>query len=142
MEYMHSTAVPPPEVTIEYTVVPAGYALFCYALLIEDTPLLVDGLTMEWFDQTDDSSLKKTSGTSITSLSDGRRQLSIDHKPQMTSHGGNYTCQVSLSSEKSFIVLQKPTLIMVIHTVLVTSECMWCVFLLKIWQSEIYILKP
>ena len=25
MEYMHSTAVPPPEVTIEYTVVPAGY---------------------------------------------------------------------------------------------------------------------
>ena len=85
MEYIHSTAVPPPEVTTEYTAVPAGYLLRCYAQLIEDTPLLVDGLTMEWFNQSDGSSLEKRSGTSIPVLSDGRRRLFIDHKPQMTS---------------------------------------------------------
>ena len=66
-----STAVPSPEVTIEYKAVPAGYILFCYALLIEDTPLLVDGLTMEWLDQYG-SSLGKRSGTSIAVLTDGR----------------------------------------------------------------------
>ena len=48
-------------------------------------PLLVDGLTMEWFNQSDGSSLEKRSGTSIPVLSDGRRRLFIDHKPQMTS---------------------------------------------------------
>ena len=51
MEYMHSTTVPPPEVTTEYRVVNKGVLLRCYALLIEDTPLLVDGLTVEWLDQ-------------------------------------------------------------------------------------------
>ena len=121
MEYMHSTAVPPPEVTTEYTVVPAGYILFCYALLIEDTPLLVDGLTMEWLDQSDGSSLGKKSGASIAVLSDGRRRFGIDHKPQMTSDGGDYTCQVSLSSENVFIALQQPVT-NVMHTVIVTSK--------------------
>ena len=121
MEYMHSTAVPPPEVTTEYKAVPAGYVLFCYALLIEDTPLLVDGLTMEWSDQYG-SSLKESSGTSIAVHSDGRRRVGIDHKPQMTSDGGVYTCQVSLSSENMFIALQQPTVQNVIHTVTVTSK--------------------
>ena len=126
MEYMHSTAVPPPEVTTEYIAVPAGYILFCYALLIEDTPLLVDGLTMEWFNQSDGSSLGKTSGTSITVLSDGRRRLFINHKPQLTSHGGVYTCQVSLSSENMFIALQQPTVKNVIHTVIVNLHMYVC----------------
>ena len=58
------------------TAVPAGYLLRCYALLIEDTPLLVDGLTMEWLDQYG-SGLNEKSGTKITVLSDGRRQLNI-----------------------------------------------------------------
>ena len=123
MEYMHSTAVPPPEVTTEYTAVPAGYLLRCYALLIEDTPLLVDSLTMEWFNQSDGSSLGKRSGTAIAVLSDGRRRFSIGHKPQLTSHGGVYTCQVSLSSENMFIALQQPV-INVMHTVIVTSKLM------------------
>ena len=103
MEYMHSTAVPPPEVTTEYIVVLAGYVLWCYALLIEDTPLLVDGLTMEWFNQSDGSSLKERSGTAIAVLSDSRGRVGINHKPQMTSDGGVYTCQVSLSSENMFM---------------------------------------
>ena len=120
---MHSTAVPPPEVTTEYKAVPAGYILRCYALLIEDTPLLVDGLTMEWLDQ-DGSSLGKRSGTL---LSDGRRRFGIDHKPQMTSDGGDYTCQVSLSSENVFIALQQPTVTNVTHSVIVMSEYV-CVF--------------
>ena len=122
MEYMHSTAVPPPEVTTEYTVVPAGYVLFCYALLIEDTPLLVDGLTIEWFNQSDGRSLGKRSGTSTPVLSDGRRRVGIDHKPQVTCDGGVYTCQVSLSSENMFIALQQPTVQNVMHTVIVTSK--------------------
>ena len=122
MEYMHSTAVPPPEVTTEYKAVPAGYILYCYALLIEDTPLLVDGLTIEWFNQSDGSSLGKRSGTSIAVLSDGRRWFGIDHKPQLTSHGGVYTCQVSLSSENMFIALQQPTVKNVMYTVIVTSK--------------------
>ena len=121
MEYMHSTAVPPPEITTEYIAVTTGYILFCYALLIEDTPLLVDGLTMEWLDQYG-SSLKKSSGASIAVLSDGRRRLFINHKPQMTSDGGVYTCQVSLSSENMFIALQQPTVTNVTHTVTVTSK--------------------
>ena len=122
MEYMHSTAVPPPEVTTEYKAVPAGFILRCNALLIEDTPLLVDGLTMEWFNQSDGSSLGKRSGTSITVVSDGRRRFSISHKPQMTSDGGVYTCQVSLSSENMFIALQQPTVTNVVYTVIVTSK--------------------
>ena len=126
MEYMHSTAVPPPEVTTEYKTVPAGYILRCNVLLIEDTPLLVDGLTMEWFNQSDGSSLKKSSGTSITVLSDGRRRLFINHKPQMTSDGGVYTCQVSLSSENMFIALQQPTVTNVMHTVIVASKYITC----------------
>ena len=121
MEYMHSTPVPPPEVTTEYKAVPAGYILRCNVRLIEDTPLLVDGLTMEWFNQSDGSSLGKRSGTSITVLSDGRRRIGIDHKPQMTSDGGVYTCQVSLSSESMFIALQQPVT-NVMHTVNVTSK--------------------
>ena len=125
MEYMHSTAVPPPEVTTKYEAVAVtgdlGYELRCYALLVEDTPLLVDGLTMEWFNQSDGSSLKKSSGTS-TVLSDGRRRFGIEHKPQMTSDGGIYTCQVSLSSENMFIALQQPTVTNVTHTVIVTSK--------------------
>ena len=116
------TAVPPPEVTTEYKAVPAGFMLRCNVRLIEDTPLLVDGLTMEWFNQSDGSSLGKRSGTSITVLSDGRRRFSIDHKPQMTSDGGVYTCQVSLSSENTFIALQQPTVQNVTYTVIVTSE--------------------
>ena len=123
MEYMHSTAVPPPEVTTEYKAVPAGYLLRCYALLIEDTPLLVDGLTIEWFNQSDGSSLGKRSGTSIgTGYYDGRRRFGIDHKPQFTSDGGDYTCQVSLSSENMFIALQQPTVTNVTYTVIVTSK--------------------
>ena len=118
MEYMHSTAVSPPEVTTEYKAVPAGYILRCNALLIEDTPLLVDGLTMEWFNQSDGSSLGKRSGTSITVVSDGRRRLFISHKPQMTSDGRVYTCQVSLSSENMFIA----PVTNVMHTVIVTSK--------------------
>ena len=121
MEYMHSTAVPPPEVTTEYKAIPAGYILFCYALLIEDTPLLVDGLKMEWLDQYG-SSLNKKSGTSIGVLSDSRRWLGIHHKPQMTSNGGDYACQVSLSSENMFTALQQPTVINSTYTVVVTSE--------------------
>ena len=122
MEYMHSTAVPPPEVTTEYRAVPAGYLLRCYALLIEDTPLLVDGLTMEWFDQYG-SSLGKRYGTNIGVSSDGIRRFAISHKPQMTSDGGVYTCQVSLSSENMFIALQQPTVQNVTHIVIVTSKC-------------------
>ena len=127
MKYMHSTAVPPPEITTEYLAVPAGYILLCYALLIEDAPLLVDGLTMEWFDHYG-SSLGKRSGTSIAVLTDGRRRLSIAHKPQMTSDGGVYTCQVSLSSENMFIALQKPTVTNVTHVVIVTSKCVFLVY--------------
>ena len=127
MEYMHSTAVPSPEVTIEYKAVPAGYILFCYALLIEDTPLLVDGLTMEWLDQYG-SSLGKRSGTSIAVLTDGRRRLGISHKPQMTSDGGDYTCQVSLSSENMFIALQHPTVTNITHSVIATSKCVFLVY--------------
>ena len=124
MEYMHSTAVPPPEVTIWYIAVPAGYILRCSVLLIEDTPLLVDGLTVEWFNQSDGSSLGKRSGTSIgVPMNDDKiRRFGVDHKPQMTSDGGNYTCQVSLSSENMFIALQQPTVTNVTHTVIVTSK--------------------
>ena len=121
MDHVHSTAVPPPEVTTQYKAVPAGYLLLCYALLIEDTPLLVDGLTMEWLDQYG-SSLEKRSGTSIPVVSDGRRRLGISHKPQMTSDGGDHTCQVSLSSENMFIALQQPTVKRVMYTVIVMSK--------------------
>ena len=135
MEYMHSTAVPPPEVTTEYKAAPAGYILFCYALLIEDTPLLGDGLTMEWLDQYG-SSLGKRSGTSITVLSDGRRRVGIGHKPQMTSDGGDYTCQVSLSSENMFIALQQPAVTNVTHSVIVMSKhVFYGVFLLAMFST-------
>ena len=39
----------------------------------------------------------------------------------MTSDGGVYTCQVSLSSENMFIALQQPVT-NVMHTVIVTSK--------------------
>ena len=120
MEYMHSTAVPPPEVTIGYKKVKLGYVLFCYALVIKNTSLLVDDLTIEWLDQYG-SSLKERSGTSITVLSDGRGRLGINHKPQMTSDGGVYTCNVSLSSENMFTTLEQPVT-NVMHTVIVTSK--------------------
>ena len=119
MEYMHSTAVPPPEVTTEFELESTGvYLLNCYVLLIEDTPLLVEGLTMQWLDQYGNC-LEKGS---ITLLGDGRRKLSIEYKPQMTSDEGNYTCQVSLSSENMFIALQQPTVTNVTQTVVVTSK--------------------
>ena len=75
-EYMHSTTVPPPEVAIEYEETQNGYILRCYALLIEDTPLLVDGLAVEWLDQY---------GTLLSS--DGKRQVGY------TSDGGVYTVE-------------------------------------------------
>ena len=104
---MHSTVVPPPEVTSKYEGVPAGYVLWCYVKLIEDTPLLVDGLTIEWFNQSDGSSLKKRSGTNLNKDSSGARQLGIEHKPQMTSDGGSYTCQALLQGNM-FITPQQP----------------------------------
>ena len=113
MEYMHSTTVPPPEVAIEYEETQNGYILRCFALLIEDTPLLVDGLAVEWLDQY---------GTLLSS--DGKRQVGyIAH----TSDGGVYTCQVSLSSENMSIALQQPTVTRVSHRVVVTSMCGVCV---------------
>ena len=67
-------------------------------------------------------------------LSNGRRRLSIEHKPRMTSDGGDYTCQISLSSENLFIALQQPTVTNVTHSVIVMSEYD-CVF----WLGKIII---
>ena len=123
MEYMTSTAVPPPEVTTESTMVNKGVLLRCYVELVEDTPLLVDGLTVEWFNQSDGSGLGKRSGTAIGISVDGRRQFAITlENPQKTSYAGNYTCQVSLSSENMFIALQQPNVKNVMETVFVTSK--------------------
>ena len=142
MEYMHSTAVPPPEVTTEYTMVTNGVLLRCYVELVEDTPLLVDGLTIEWFNQSDGSSLGKRSGTAIgINDDDGRRQFAITLlNPQRTSYAGVYTCQVSLSSENMSIALQQPVT-NVMHTVNITSKFLLLLMLFFV-VVFLYLLVP
>ena len=121
------TTVPPPEVMTTYLKVPAGYVLRCFVLLIEDTPLLVSGLTMEWLDP-HGNSLKTRSGVSIA-IEDGRRRVGIAHKPQMTSDAGVYTCQVTLElSGNMFIASQQPVT-RVSQTVFVASEYVYYTYM-------------